>query len=395
MKKFCKYCGAPLKEGQVFCEQCGHRVDDDTAAATNQTAPTQPASTASRREHTSTSQAVQPSAQPTSQETADTEQQRLQEKIENLQRQLRDQQQNGHVNVFQRLAFSRRHWRQVFRFMNNNALTMLFFFVIALYLVAIRWWIFLVFILLTYIYPLLSNEENYPWEVSFNRWLNDKSSLARLKDQLRRAQEKSMQMSKQVFNSQRGSSSTSQTSAPAMGQATAPSASQSAAVVAPASNHFKTTGEFIVGIIFAVIGAILYFGFASSASSTSQQIMSVVENQSLSASGYAVFWGMALGILGVMMFIGGLVNGFKHHHQGRVWKIIGAVLILLFAVVTSYVYANAAEMAVNAAGSVLSGDTSLEDLENLASMVHILPWIGAILYAVGILVNGLAGGHHE
>ena len=144
-----------------------------------------------------------------------------------------------------------------------------------------------------------------------------------------------------------------------------------------------------------MVGAILYFGFADAASSTSQQVMSVLENQSLSTSGYAVFWGLSLGVLGVMMFIGGLVKGFKHGHRGRGLKILGAVLLLAFAVVTSYIYANAAAMAVNAASSVLTGDSSISDLENLANIVRSLQWIGAVVYAIGILMNGLAGGHHE
>ena len=34
MNNFCTKCGAPLKEGDVFCEQCGERVEPTEAPAT-------------------------------------------------------------------------------------------------------------------------------------------------------------------------------------------------------------------------------------------------------------------------------------------------------------------------------------------------------------------------
>ena len=67
-----------------------------------------------------------------------------------------------------------------------------------------------------------------------------------------------------------------------------------------------------------------------------------------------------------------------------------ALLAAVYGLAYSYVFANAAEVVGRTAVAALSGDTSLNDLENLAHMVQIIPWLVVGLYVIGILVNAVS-----
>lgn len=380
---YCKFCGAPLKPGQVFCDQCGRRVS--SPAISDQTR-----NSLSSSKQSQSSNANQSSTASMRQEDAanQAEQARLQHQINQLKHQLRDQQQNNKVNVFARLAFSRRHWRQVFRFMNHNAETMLACFILATLLPAYRFIILVIFLLLTYFYPLLSNENSYPWEASFNRWLADDQSITRLKEQLHNLTA-SARMSKTT-------SAEAKVVPPTSMSSTSSNDNQATTIHAVKPNRsFKMGSELIIGIIFLIAGLYLHFTFAGQTFSVSNQLSSLITNHGLSNAAYGEIWGISLPLLGGAMLIGGIVNGFKYSSRGIGMKVIGALLLLAFGVSLSYIYANAANMAINTAASILGGNMSAGNLEDIISILRALPWIGAVCYGVGILINGLSEVHHD
>lgn len=384
---YCKYCGAPLKPGQVFCDQCGRRAISQEDSDKKESFPlshqqTQRQSASAKNNQTS-------SATTRQKNSADqAEQARLQHQVNQLKRQLRDQRQNNKVNVFARLAFSRRHWRQVFRFMNNNAETMLVCFVLAALLPAYRYIILVIFLLLTYFYPLLSNEDSYPWEASFNRWLADDQSIPHLKEQLHHLTA--------AARAPKTSTDESRAASPAHESATSSSDHQNTATQVVRSNPaFKLGSELILGIIFLIVGLFLHFTFAGQTLSASNQLSSLITNHSLSSDAYGEIWGISLPILGGAMLIGGIVNGFKRTSSGTAMKVIGAIMLLAFGIILSYIYANAANMAINAAASILGGNMSISNLEDIISALRALPWIGAVCYGVGILINGLSEARHD
>ena len=95
-------------------------------------------------------------------------------------------------------------------------------------------------------------------------------------------------------------------------------------------------------------------------------------------------------LIGVPAVIGGIIKGATHHVGCGVLKTLGVLLAAVYGLAYSYVFANAAEVVGRTAVAALSGDTSLNDLENLAHMVQIIPWLVVGLYVIGILVNAVS-----
>lgn len=380
--KFCKYCGAKLKPNQVFCEQCGKRVQPQTEQPVKKAA--QPKRNAGKQapHHESAPKHRATTKDQSTVEHADDRQQ-LEAEIAKLQAKLKDQQQNNRINVFHRLAFSKKHWQQVFKFMNNNAITMLFFFAWAVLLPTLRLWSLTIFLLLTYLYPLLSNEETYPWENKFHDWLNnnDLDNLKRKMASLGKALIAKNQVAPKDMNNYQAHAQ----------RATHISRQEKKMPhSAPVNHHFTIGIEFIFGLILAIVGGIMYFSNRQTATSIASQATSVIKNGALDSSGYLFFWGISLGLLGAVMFIGGIVNGFKHSSHGHILKVLGAIVLLAFAGICSYIYANVANASMSVVASIINGDASVSDYSNMYQFMKLLPWIGTFIYAVGILISGVS-----
>lgn len=379
--KFCKYCGAKLKPNQVFCEQCGNRVQPQ--AEQPATKAVQPKRNAGKQtSHQKSAPKHQSATGDHSAVVHDDDRQQLEAEIASLQAKLKDQQQNNRVNVFHRLALSKKHWQQVFKFMNNNSITMLFFFAWAVLLPTLRWWSLTIFLLLTYLYPLLSNEETYPWENKFHDWLNN-NELDNLKRKIA-SLGKSLIAKNQVSPLETANDQSN------VQQATHRSRQEKKMLNSTPVNHHFTTGiEFIFGLILTIAGGIMYFSNQQAATSVASQATSVIKNGALNSSGYLFFWGISLGLLGVVMFVGGIVNGFKHNSHGHILKVLGAVVLLAFAGICSYIYANLANVGMSAFASIINGQASVSDYSSMYQFMKLLPWIGTFIYAVGILINGV------
>lgn len=373
--RFCKHCGAEIKSGQKFCEQCGNEVSI-----------LQSDQVQSKTTDSDISNHLKATHQTNLDSSQYAEYQALKEQIAQLKRQ-----QNEKINVFHRLAFSKEHWQQVFNFMNNNALTMLFFFILAVLLGTGRWYILVIFLLLTYNYPLLSGEKVYPWEKNFNKWLNN--DVSDIKQKLMKLSNKvteSNALAKKSTQNNNFSNDESQTSSKAK---KVNEQSLSRITNNPDSYRHKVFAvkfEFITGIILMIIGGLMYFANRQAATNMGNQLISTFENGSLSINGYLTFWGLSLGVIGVAMLIGGIVNGFKRNNHGSTFKILGSIVILAYGVVCSYIYANAINLGINATASIIDGQSSWNDYISLYHYITYLPIIGCFIYAIGILINGVS-----
>ncbi|MCC4412743.1 zinc ribbon domain-containing protein [Limosilactobacillus reuteri] len=370
--RFCKHCGAELKSGQKFCEQCGNEVSI-----------LQSDQVQSKSADSDTSNPLKVTHQTNLDSSQYAEYQALKEQIAQLKRQ-----QNEKINVFHRLAFSKEHWQQVFNFMNNNALTMLFFFILAVLLGTGRWYILVIFLLLTYNYPLLSGEKVYPWEKNFNKWLNN--DVSDIRQKLMKLSNKVTESNKNFTKNSKFSNDESQTSSEVKKVNEQPLSRMTNNQDSHRHKVFAVKFEFITGIILMIIGGFMYFANRQAATNMGNQLILTLENGSLSINGYLTFWGLSLGVMGIAMLIGGIVNGFKRNNYGSTFKVLGSIVILAYGVVCSYIYANAINLGINATASIIDGQSSWNDYISLYHYITYLPIIGCFIYAIGILINGVS-----
>ena len=64
--------------------------------------------------------------------------------------------------------------------------------------------------------------------------------------------------------------------------------------------EFMVNAELIIGIIMAFVGIFMYFNGKDKIGSITTQLMSVVKNGSLDASGYLYIWGLVIGGIGIL-----------------------------------------------------------------------------------------------
>ena len=378
---FCEKCGAKLRPEQKFCEQCGAPVSSVPASNKEQV---QDKSESASQEREATSKTHTQTATVSS-----AEHERLQKQYTALQSRLKDERRNSKVNVFARLAFTRAHFNQVLQFVKDNALTMFLFYLLAVLLPALRWYLLIIFILMVYLFPLLSNEQRFKWDEAVDNYLRDEEQLNKIRNS-------AAGMYRSLSNGQ-PAQEPAEEEAPAQPQGTPDPAPQKASVTAQAANAalspaagFSWNGEAIFGIIATVLGAIMYFMTRDEAGSFLNQGLSVLQSGGLNSAAYLNLWGFVMLLVGVPAIIGGIIKGATHHLGGGVLKTLGVLLAGGYGLAYSYVFANAAEVAGRTAVATLSGDTSLSDLENLAHLVQIIPWLVIGLYVIGILVNAVS-----
>lgn len=160
--------------------------------------------------------------------------------------------------------------------------------------------------------------------------------------------------------------------------------------VAGASSQpgFSWNAETIVGIVGAFLGSIMYFMTKDTAGNWASQGFSILQSGGLSSTAYVNLWGFVFMLMGIPAIIGGIIKGATHHRGGGALKSCGLVLAVVYGLACSFIFANAAAVAGQTAAAVITGDTSLSDLESFAQLVRIIPWLAGGLYVIGILING-------
>lgn len=321
------------------------------------------------------------------------------------QRRKRIESQDESINVFYRLAFTRKHMLQILGFMEDNALTLL----IMATLMIIPWWtnwvrviLFIVYVLMIYTYPLLSNKKRFVWDESLENWLNDDNNISNLKssakqvvdhvqseistkvqeskekhEELREKQPKE-NLQTVIFVPDHEPKPETQQLRNGQNQKEVPSTSRKN------SSGFMLNYELIVGIILAVIGGFMYFNEKSQMTSVSGQLLSVIKNGGLNDAGYAVIWGaVGLGI-GIFATIGGLLKAImRKPHGGGAMKALGVVIVFVAGCLASYAYSNP----ISAAENAISSGVNLSNIQTIIQVVKFIPWAAGLSYVVGILLN--------
>ncbi|MDD1381867.1 hypothetical protein PSQ53_02630 [Limosilactobacillus reuteri] len=106
----------------------------------------------------------------------------LEQEIEKLENRLQSEEKNKDTNIIHHLAFNEDHLAQVFRFLTHNLITTVVLILIAIIFSAIRWYVIVLIVLVTYAYPLLSNHSYYPWEKYLRRNHHSHKTKEKLKD---------------------------------------------------------------------------------------------------------------------------------------------------------------------------------------------------------------------
>ncbi|GAX07742.1 membrane protein [Secundilactobacillus silagincola] len=240
--------------------------------------------------------------------------------------------------------------KRVGRFIVNNGWFLLFIYVISLIFNQWRWGIFALFILSSYLYPLLTGQD------SFGRPQRHPSRRDVPADQ-------QFDEPEQVVKNQ------SKTTA------------QQTQFRKPAKSgrfHFKSNLEFQTGSILIIPSLVCYLVAKQLISKRGIQIDQIFNQTSLGTTADVYF--ISLGVLGIAtaMILGGLVKSMVHHPFGgqkfKRWGVITAVLTILLAVAMyqDTVTATSAGAIVSAVGAFL---------------MPFLPWLAAIFYGLGIVKN--------
>lgn len=344
--KYCKNCGVELEPNAKECKSCGLKfttqdVDDPTVG------------------------------------------EELKQKVEILENKLKYERQNNKVNVFARLAFTREHFKQVFQFMKDNALTLLIFYFVSVLFVGARWLFLGIYLLMIYIYPLLSNEKRFKWDNYLEEFFQDKENLEKLRKNTTNIINKNLDTVKQV----------KQESIEEIQKAQGHKEEKTTreAVKAPRKKVYFSL-ELLNGVVLAVLGTLLYFPMKAETESLTNQVSSVVTNGELDSSNYLLFWAQGAMIIGILAVIGGVFRLATRNDSGMLAKFISTLVMAGYAGTYTYVYLNPGTTAMTVAKSVISGDSSLSDWQTMLDVVQILPWVAVAIYILGIVINAMHRG---
>lgn len=341
--KYCKNCGGELEPNAKECKSCGLKFTTQGAKDI----------------------------------TVDEE---LKQKIETLENELKYERQNNKVNVFSRLAFTREHFKQVFQFMKDNALTLLIFYFVSILLVETRWLFLGAYLLMIYIYPLLSNEKRFKWDSYLEEFFQDKENLEKIKKNTTDIINKNLETVKQV--KQESVAKIQET------QETPKDKEQKEVVTTPKKKIYFSL-ELLNGIILVSFGSLFYFQMKSETESLTNQVGSLVTNGELDSSNYFLFWTQGAMIIGILAIIGGIFRLSTRNGGGMLAKIISSLVMVGYAGVYTYMYLNPTTAAMTVAKSVINGDSSLSDWQTVLDIVQILPWVAVAIYIWGIVINAM------
>lgn len=239
--------------------------------------------------------------------------------------------------------------KRVGQFIVNSGWFLLFVYVVSLLFNEWRWEIFGLFILTSYLYPLLTGKASF--------WRSESHS----------AQQK-MPDAQQFSEPEATKSQPKQTT----------QQDQFRKSAKPRRLHFKSNFEFQTGSILIIPSLIVYLVSRQIISKRGIQIDQLFNQTSLGTT--ADFCFISLGVLGIAtaMILGGLVKSIIRHPFGgqkfKRWGIGTAILTILLAVV---MYQDA--VTATSAGAIVSAVG--------AFLMPLLPWLAVIFYSLGIVKN--------
>lgn len=280
---------------------------------------------------------------------------------------------------WQKLTPSRHHLGLVIRFMLSNSLTLLLIFVLAISLPEFRWLIFALWVICSYLYPLLLSKGSWPWEHRLSHWVH---------------QDVRFQAEEPIgdtVSARQPQQASSQVGYEEPAQTDDQSASANQSKVRQGIRHLMSrvlNSELKRGIIFLVIGELLkWFGAGSSNESLSAQITALIDSSTTNFKGYCVILSYLLIGWGVFAIGGGLVKLIFHHqHGGRLYKLAAVVIGILTTIIVFYLYGHPVSGGYQLTTSLIGSNMTTSGLLNL---INWIPWVFAVLYLLGILKNAL------
>ncbi|MGL0747223.1 hypothetical protein ABPD29_01220 [Secundilactobacillus paracollinoides] len=282
---------------------------------------------------------------------------------------------------WQQLTPSRAHLGTVIRFLLANSLTLGLIFLLAIIFSQYRWWFFAVWIIASYLYPLLLNKSTWPWERRLFGWLHQSSEP---------------RSEPEPVYGEPASARQPQSAAPQV----APQFQQTAESEPPAATaNNRRQGfrqvlqrlgnpELKRGIIFLLVGEVLkWVGGSIASESLSTQITSMINSSTVSFKGYCLIVSYLLIGWGVFAIGGGIVKLLFHHqHGGRLYKLAAVVIGILTTVIVGYLYGHPVDGGYQLTTALIGSNMTTSSLLNIINWV---PWVFAILYLLGILKNAL------
>ncbi|MCH5462734.1 hypothetical protein L3V66_08100 [Secundilactobacillus sp. HBUAS58055] len=243
------------------------------------------------------------------------------------------------------------HLKLVGRFMLTNSWFLLVVYLVSLLLNDWRWEIFTLFILVSYLYPLLTGKDSFLQKVQAPRSFEQSESQVRQSEPMSQPENNGRTQQSQLRRSGKNS-----------------------------RLHLMNNPELRIGTWMLLPSLICYIVARQVIKAHDVQINQILNQTGLGVTVYVYCIG--LGILGIAaaMIVGGLVKSVTHHWVGgqrfKRWGIVTAGFTILLAVV---MYQNAAVM--TSAGQIVSTIG--------AFIMPFLPWLAVILYGLGIVKNVL------
>ncbi|WP_203648678.1 zinc ribbon domain-containing protein [Secundilactobacillus yichangensis] len=302
----CPNCGRSIPAGSAFCPDCGFKLNESDPVAS-----------------------------------------RL---VNENETQLRRQRRTAY-NWQQRLIPNLIHLKQVGRFMVNNGGFLLITYAATLILNQWRWEILGLFLLTSYLFPLLTGQETFRrtqrhlvnHEAPGHQQSSEPDPLTRIQPEPR--------VQKTTYQQP---------------------------PVKQRRRHFTSNSEFRTGSIMIIPSFVCYLIARQVITRRGIQVDQIFNQISLGPTAYIYF--ISLGLLGIStaMVLGGLVKSITHHQTGgqrsKRWGIVIAAITILLAIA---MYQNA--VTATSAGAIASAVG--------AFLMPFLPWIAAICYGIGIIKN--------
>lgn len=280
---------------------------------------------------------------------------------------------------WQHLTPSRTHLGSVIRFLLANSLTLGVIFLLTIIFSQYRWWFFAIWLVASYLYSLLLNKTNWPWERRLFGWLHQSSDpepepVYGEPVSARQPQSAAPQVERQFQQAGESDEPVTGAKQPRKGVRQ---------VLTRLGNP-----ELKRGIIFLVVGEVLkWVGGSIASESLSTQITSMINSSTVSFKGYCLIVSYLLIGWGVFAIGGGIVKLLFHHqHGGRLYKLAAVVIGILTTIIVCYLYGHPVDGGYQLTTALIGSNMTTSSLLNIINWV---PWVFAILYLLGILKNAL------